>query len=473
MDATNLFINAIDHWRDNKGIGTALIPPPLNDKAMILGVLQKTYSKNPDNITLIVVNTFNERTELIEFITNQDDEENNNEFKKLIANKQIKIFTINFIKNNNYKVNLNVIILYHCEELCYNLYRILSQTKFKLVVFNRLNIPIEDLNKIYSVCPLLNDFKQNEIDTLRVSTPVEEMRIGIDIPEDSEDFKLLQYYDEYISTTINIFGSFDNIQYARVGDSRCNMSATTFCYNLALENGWSEDLDMSIEINVQIDNIYNPSAIRERALQTYEIIRKRNTFLSSYNAKLNKILEIVKENENKHILIISKFGEFAAKITQYINDMSEKEICGNYHDRVDSIPAFTVDGTPIYIKSGPQRGERKMFAAKAQKTYNEQRFNVGYINVLSTNNSPDKELNIPIDVIIITSPLCEEIETYIYRLSNVTYPSNVIKLYTLYIKDSIEEKRLINKTISETHVLSENEQKIENIGENFDFVIAD
>lgn len=473
MDATNLFINAIDHWRDAKGIGTALIPSPLNDKVMILGVLQRTYSKNPDNITLIVVNTFNERTELIEFITNQDDEENNNEFKKLIANKQIKIFTTNFIKNNDYNVNLNVIILYHCEELCDNLFRILNKTKFKLVVFNRLNIPIEDLNKIYSICPLLNDFKQNEIDALRVSTPVEEMRIGIDIPEDTEDFKLLQYYDEYISTSINIFGSFDNIQYARIGDSRCNMSATTFCYNLALENGWSENLDMSIEINVQIDNMYNPSAIRERALQTYEIIRKRNTFLSSYNAKLDKILEIVKENKDKHILIISKFGEFAAKTTQFLNDMSEQEICGNYHDRVDPIPASTVDGTPIYIKSGPQRGERRMFSAKAQKTYNEQRFNLGYINVLSTNNSPDKELSIPIDIVIITSPLCEEIEAYIYRLSDVYYPSGIIKLYTLYIKDSIEEKRLNAKTISETHILSENEQKIENIGENFDFVIAD
>lgn len=473
MDATNLFINAIDHWRDAKGIGTAFIPPPLIDKAMVLGVLQRMYSSRPDCISLIVVNNFNERSELIEYITNQEDEENNNEFKKLISDKKIKIFTTNFIKNNDYKVNLNVIILYHCEEMCENLYSILNKTKFKLVIFNRLVLSNEELSRVYSICPLLSDFKQSEIDALRTSTPVEEMRIGVEIHNDTEDYKLLQYYDEYISTSINIFGSFDNIQYARVGDTRCNMSATTFCYNLALENGWSENLDMSIEINVQIDNMYNPSAIRERALQTYDIIRKRNTFLSSYNAKLNKILEIVKENENKHILIISKFGEFAAKITQYINDMSEKEICGNYHDRVDPIPASTVDGKPIYIKSGPQRGERRTFAAKAQKTYNEQRFNLGYINVLSTNNSPDKELSIPIDIIIITSPLCEEIESYIYRLSNVEYPSNIIKLYTLYIKDSIEEKRLNAKTISETHILSENAQKIENIGENFDFVVAD
>ena len=173
------------------------------------------------------------------------------------------------------------------------------------------------------------------------------------------------------------------------------------------------------------------------------------------------------------ILIINKFGEFAAKVTKYINDMSETEICGNYHDRVDPIPAINIAGTPVYVKSGPQKGERKMLAAKAQKTLNEARFNAGYINVLSTNNAPDKDLCVPVDIIIITSPLCEDIESYIYRLSNVVYQNNSIKLYSLYIKDTIEEKRLKNKTISKTHILTENTQKSENSDENFDFVIAD
>ena len=473
MDASNLFINAISHWRDNKGIGTALIPPPLNDKAMVLGVLQRIYSKTNNTITLIVVNNFNERTELIEYLTNQEDKDNNEEFKKLITNKNIKIFTNNFIESDKFNIRPNVMIVYHCEEIGNNLFRLLSQTRFRLVVLSNLKLSAEDINKLYSVCPLLSDFKQNEIDELRTSTPVEEMRISVEVPTDSEDAKLIAYYDEYITTSINIFGSFDNIQYARVGDHRANLSATQFCYNLALENGWSENLDMSIELNLQIDTLYNPASIRERALQTYEMIRKRNTFLANYDAKLDEVLKIVRENEDKHILIISKFSEFAAKITQFINDMSEREICGNYHDRVDNIPASTVDGTPIYIKSGPQKGERRMFAAKAQKTLNEQRFNLGYINVLSTNNSPNKELCIPIDIIIITSPLCEEIESYIYRLSNIEYPSGIIKLYTLYIKDSIEEKRVLSKTISQTHILADNEQKIEKIDENFDFVVAD
>lgn len=472
MDTSTLFINAIDHWRDNKGIGTALIPAPLNDKAMILGVLQKIYSKTPNFITLIVVNNFVERTEIIEYLTTQDDEENNNEFKKLINNKLIKIFTINFIQNGNLALLHNLIIVYHCESICDKLFTILNKTKFRLVVLNNLKLSAEDIAKLYTVCPLLDDFKQNEIDAIRTSTPVEEMRISIEIPSDTEDYRLLQYYDEYISTSINIFGSFDNIEYARVGDKKCNISATQFCYNLALENGWSESLDMNIDLNVQIDNLYNPASIHDRAMQTYEIIRYRNRFLANYKSKLDKILEIVKEHSNEHILIINKFSEFAAKVTEFINDMSENEICGNYHDNVDLIPASDINGNPIYYKSGPLKGERKTFAAKAQKTYNEQRFNLGRINVLSTNNAPDKNLNIPVDVIIITSPQSEDIESYIYRLSNVYYPNKKIILYTLYIKDSVEEKRLQNKTISETHILS-NKEKNDEIGEKFDLVVVD
>ena len=473
MDSTTLFLNAIDHWRDDKGIGTALIPPPLNDKAMILGVLQRIYGKTPNTISLIVVNNFTERNELINYLTNQEDKENNEEFKKLIASKNIKIFTTNFVESDKFNMKVNLAIVYHCEEIGKKVFNLLSNSKFRLVVLNSLRLSSEDINKLYSVCPLLSDFKQNEIDEIRTSTPVEEVRIGINIPEDSEDYKLLQYYDEYIATSISIFGSLDNIQYARVGDSRANMSATQFCYNIALENGWSEKLDMNVQLNVQIDALYNPANIRDRAIQTYEIIRNRGKLLTSYNAKLDEILKIVEENCYKKILIINKYGEFAAKVTEFLNDMSEYEICGDYHDRIEPKPASDIYGNPIYIKSGPHKGERRIFASQAQKTRNEARFNANYIDVLSTNNSPDRELNVPIDVIIITSPSCEDIKSYIYRLSNVTYPNGVIKLYTLYIRNSIEEKRLENKIFSTNHNLIRNEKKSDKNGENFDFVIVD
>lgn len=467
--ALTLFDNAVEHWKSSKGIGTAFIPPPLNDRLMILITLQKIYNKNKTADILIITNTFTERSDIIEFLTNQEDESNNTEFKSLLNNKYIKIFTASYIETMKYNSISFLTILYHCEELTDNIFNIFSKSKFRLTVLNQLNLNKDDLIKLYSICPILNDFKQNEIDAVRTSTPVREIRLGVDIPEDSEDFRLLKYYDEYINTSINIFGSFENIQYGRVGDLRSGLSATQFCYNLALENGWNENLDKSIAYNVQLDEIYNPANIRDRASQTYEIIRNRKKLLSNYSAKLNEILTLVKENKGKRILIISKFGDFAAQITEYLNNMSESDICGNYHDKVDPIPASTYDGKPIFIKSGPHKGERRMMAAKLQQTYNEQRFNAGYINVLSTSNSPDKELNVPIDIVIITSPECEEIESYMYRLSNITFPNNEIILYSLYIRNTSEEKKLFNKTLSKHHTLEENVK----IANNCNFVVAD
>ena len=85
VQAGEMFENAILHWRDAKGKGTALIPKPLDDRVMILGVLQRIYSRSPTSKTIIVTNTFNERQTIIEFLTHREDEDNNNEFKKLIT----------------------------------------------------------------------------------------------------------------------------------------------------------------------------------------------------------------------------------------------------------------------------------------------------------------------------------------------------------------------------------------------------
>lgn len=469
MNAEELFINAIDHWRYAKGIGTALIPHPLNDKAMMIGVLQKVYASRDSVNTLIVTSNSIERNLIQEYLTNQENVDNNNIFKKLLDDKFIRILTSDYIKVLNVKEIPFLVILYHPDELHYNLFNVLDKAKFKLVILNAIPTNQDTLLTIYSICPLLNDFKQNEIDLVRTSTPVEETRIGVDIPEGSAQYKLLQYYTEYITTSISIFGSFDNIQYARVGDPRAGMSAMQFCNNLAIENGWDEHLDMSVDYNVQLDSFYNPNNIRDRASQTYDMIRNRNKLLANYTGKLEEILNIVNKHSGEHILIINKYGEFASEVTKYLNDMSENTICGNYHDKVDSIPATTLEGNPIFIKSGPHKGERKMIAAKAQKTLNEERFNNGIINVLSTNNAPDKDLTINVDVIIITSPDCGDIESYLYRLSNINFNKKYIELYTIYITNSIEEKKLFSKSLSETHTLKEN-VKNEN---NLNFIVVD
>lgn len=465
-----IFENAINHWRDEKGIGTAIIPHPLNDKLMVLGVLQRIYARSPTTNSVVITNSFSERQSIIEFITQQEEsEENNEEFRNLISSGKLKVFTDNYIKTckiYNYPL---LCIWYRPDSACQEVLDYVSRCKFRLIVMNKLITNYEDISKIYQIAPLLSDFQQAEIEAIRLSTPVEEIQLGVDITTNSEITKLLKYYDEYITTSISIFGSFDIIQQANVGNQQLNISSTQICYQIAQENGWNEHLDMSVEFNIEIDKLYNPNNLKERASKTYEIIRERSKLLSDFDGKLDVILDIVRENQDKKILIINKRGEFANKVTEFLNTFSETEICANYHDKVDSIPAITLDGKPIYYKSGPRKGERRMMASQAQKTFNVERFNLDLINVLSTNNAPDKDLAIDVDVIIITSPMCEEIKSYMYRLSKIYFRSKYIKLYSLYCKNTSEQKLIEKKSLMEHHNVK-NSCGYEN---NSDFIVDD
>ena len=58
MTVDEIFLKAIESWKNNKGIGTMLCTPPLNDKVPLLLILQRVYNKSPDCSTIIVVENF-------------------------------------------------------------------------------------------------------------------------------------------------------------------------------------------------------------------------------------------------------------------------------------------------------------------------------------------------------------------------------------------------------------------------------
>lgn len=470
--AGELFENAILNWRNKGGIGTAIIPSPLNDKIMVLGILQRIYARSPTCDTLIIVNDFKERREIIEFLTTQEDNENNDEFKKLIQDKHLKILTEDFVSKNNIHYP-NLVIVYKPLAFTDTIFGFVTRSRFKLVILTNFLNNVAETTKLYTICPVLDDFKQNEIELLRVSTPVEEYQIPILMDDDTKSVELLSKYDEYIATSVSIFGSFDIMQQCRTGNTQLNISAATICSNIAKENGWDEHLDMSTEFNVEIDRLYNPINLRERASQTYEIIRLRSQLLSDYEEKLKTILDIINENFDKKILVINKRAEFASKITEYINSFSTEEICGNYHDKAEPIQTYDANGNPRCYKSGINKGKPKLLGAQAQKSSNEKLFNQDLLRVLSTSNAPDKSLNVDLDIIIITSSQCEDIKSYLYRFDKVRYKNNKLILYTLYCKNSQEEKLLNNRLQADNHTIINKCKKYVINENNSDFVLVD
>lgn len=473
MTIDEIFLKAVDSWKNNRGVGTMLCPAPLNNKVPLLLILQRIYSRSPTCSTIIIVENFNDRLDIIDFLTKQDDEENNAEFKRLLDEKYIRIFTHDFIRSGRWNSPSFLGVLYNPEnfDLTYRLW--LDGCKFKLVITNKILESQEDRFYLNQVCPILNEFKQNEIDELRTSRPVEEYLIGVDIPTDLDIYKLLEYYNKEITTTLNIFENFDNIKYARIGNAQTNESAMQYCTRLAEENGWSPNLDMSLEYNQMLDATYNPNLLNDRASKCYEMMRLRSQILTDFDGKLDKVYDICKEHENEKILIINYRGEFAAKVTEYLNNMFGNVVCGDFHNKVENIILRKPNGESVLVKSGINKGKPKEIGWKAQMTLNQSKFNNGEINILSTNNSPDKSLNIDVDIVIITSPICEDIKSYLYRLTKVNYKGDTIKLYTIYCKSTLEHKRLLEREPSINHKIVNKDENIDISENNFDFVIAD
>ena len=61
MTVDEIFLKAVDSWKNNRGVGTMLCPAPLNDKVPLLLILQRIYSRSPTCSTIIIVERFNER----------------------------------------------------------------------------------------------------------------------------------------------------------------------------------------------------------------------------------------------------------------------------------------------------------------------------------------------------------------------------------------------------------------------------
>lgn len=479
-DLEKLLENSSLKWRDNKGIGTFIIPPPLDSRPFILDILIKRYNKDPTAKTMIVVDDWASRTNLINYLTQQDCKENNDEFDKLIKEKQLIVMTRNGVVSDKFCgfnsqgfIAYSLIILYNLVYYPWKLHLIYGRTKYRLTVLDKLLEVPQERTALYKVCPVINNLSQAEFDKLRTSTPVEEELIDVELVPDSEAAKLLDYYNEYIATSLNIFGNFDIMQEARIGNDKFNISANQICYQIAEENGWTPNLDMSSEINVQIDGMYNPNNLKQRATQTYEMIRSRSELLSNYEGKLDVIDKLVHKHRNEKILIISKRGSFARDVTSHLNMMFGEVICGDYHDHVDLIPEVDDRGRPVCYKSGAKAGKQRFLGAQAQKTRNAKKFATNGLNVLSTNNAPDKDLSADVSVVIITSPQCETIESYLYRLANVCYPNNKIILYTIYIKNSLEEKKLLNRQVAKTHTIVNNCENRVVVQNNYDCVIVD
>lgn len=450
----------INKWAsaEYKGRGSIHCVKPLDYSEIVCRIIAQMRNKNPTTKVFIAVKEWAIRVKIYDKLKEYN-----------IDTQSINCVTETYL-NARYTYSYDICFIVGIHKITSEVYSLFVHSKFRLMVLTEDVIESKKLAEIYEKCkPINNPIDANTINAYRLSLPVEEHQIAVDFAN-AEHLNDYNKYSEYITQVIQIFGDFNNIAYARKG-SPDGKSAEEFLNEVAKYNGWSTTMDMSNPFTKQIDECYNPIVLAEKAHTCYEIMRKRGQLVSDNSAKLEAIAQIVKDNPNDKIIIISKRGEFAAEITNYLNE-TFGEICGDYHDKIEPRIMTDDDGVPILYKSGSMKGQPRIAHAQAIGNRNLDFYNRGRLRVLSLKNASNTAISASFSIMIITSSLCDTIDEIRYRFNHLDIDSNKLVVYKLFMNETIEEKALGKEKPSPNHSIIEAKKKFAFGSENNEEIIC-
>lgn len=420
-----------DGFLANKGKGSILAYPPLNIGKVLLGILGKLILKRPNEKLLIILGDYKYKEEILKVI--KETLELN---EAIFIENHIQFLTQSYAYTKLYLYTVNILIDIEDDKF---ILKSFQESKFTLVVTTNPKLKLNKLTNIQSILPNIHlGIGDNDLQQSKINVPVTEYRHGVYLSEEEK----AQYdkYSSFIKDSMTVFGDFDMVELCRNGDRACNVSAMSICTNLARQNGWSSELDMSVEFNVQIDKIYNPNAIHERAQLIYNIARERKTFVCNLAKKIDEVVNIVKANPRKGIVIVSKSGEFANEIAEKLTQ--EGMPCGLYHNEIPASYMPDENGETITYKSGINKGKPKLFKASALSTYWMQCYIYGETHILSMKAASDTNLAIDIDIVIFTTTLIDDIFKFKARFRNCNFKGNNTEIHRIYCIDTIEENSM-------------------------------
>lgn len=415
----------------NKGKGSVLAYPPLNIGKVLLGTIGRLILKRPNEKLLIILGDYKYKDEIIKAI--RETLELN---EAVFIEDHIQFLSQSYAYTKLYLYTVNILIDVEDTSFIEKSYQ---ESKFTLVVITNPNIKLNKRTAIQGILPNIHiGINDNDLQQSKINVPVTEYRHPIYLNE--EDTNQYKKYSDFIKDSMTVFGDFDMVELCRNGDKMCNVSAMSICNNIARQNGWTPELDMSVEFNVQIDKVYNPNAIHERAQLIYNIARERKNLVCNAKSKIDEVINIVKANPYKGIVIVSKSGEFANEISDRLN--KENILCGLYHNEIPSSYMPDENGETITYKNGINKGKPKLFKAKSLSTYWMQCYIYGETHILSMKATSDTDLAIDIDIVIFTTTLVDDIFKFKARFRNCNFKGNNTEIHRIYCVDTIEENSM-------------------------------
>lgn len=458
----DIYKGYIDSWlRDFKGRGSVRLYSPLNPIDLTIELIKRVVNSRLVNPTIFVcVDGYNTRKAILDKCKTEE-----------INVDNVTVLSDSYV-NAKFVYHYNLSIVVNLKEWTMTCDTVASRTDWFLYIISPDVLDTKIVTDIYNHAPCVNDSVDSKaLNTIKGSSPVEERRMRL-IMSDVDRGKYNKETD-FINRAINTFGDFETIVKCISGDKVNNISAGDCRLQIAFQNGWSPNLDCSIPFNRQIDDMFNPEAILDYASSVNTVIKERHVLCDSNDIKLNAILRIIRDNPAKRFIIVSKRGEFAAKITSFLNDAFGREICGDYHDCIE--PKWLVDskGNPVLYKSGANKGKPRMIKSAAISSSNLVKYNSDkelakngmikqpisspsdellqgdVMSCLSIKSASDSELRTSCDGLILVSQNVGKPKDLLYRFNNIVFDGTPYIIYRLYLADTYEETNILKEKITD------------------------
>lgn len=454
MDYNEIYEEASKAWLANGAKGTIALCDKVPVINLLKQVLEKMLNKNPSATILIVLPSLEERLQvsiLLKAIKKYE----------LLASKQIIALTHDYVRRMVGVKQTDLLVLLHPDKMNLSDTMKVCKDKYKFILGLTEDQNADLGMTLFTFAPYV--YKCNELDLIAKGLVNKICEYHIESVLTKEEQLDFDRYDQSVKDCVSICGTLDNIKAVRSGDLHTNRSPMQVAYDIALENGWSPNMDMSVQFNVDIDKFYNPHAIMETGEKFFNHTRERNKLVATGLNKIVWVQHILLANPDKKFLIVSDNWSFAENIVNNVSSGSDlKGKVYPFYNQQKSVYGVDEHGNKIVYKSGAKKGQPKVLGVKAQHDYAMELLSNGKIQALSATSTLPAYTNIEIDCIVYTSPFCEDVSVLRNRTTNFKFVSEPIVIYKLYNKGT-KEHVTINEVLPSIGKMIVKHEEIDNL----------
>jgi len=467
-------LEAIDLWVKAKGVGRFVQPTGFGKTYEMMLIINKFHKKYPTRpILWIGDNTAaksNFQRALAELKSTFDD----------IVRTNLHVHTKNelLMGVTDYLSYYSLVIVDEVHKFTKDGYFLLNKSIFdyKFIAGFTGTDPVgKDKKLLDSIMPIVAYMSKEEAIDAEWISDFREYNLGLVLSP--EDRKLYDEYSDYIKYSLNVADNNYDLLTA-MGSGKFSKvrqkfkPAMEFCIEHAASKGWTKDLDISHRYYKQIDDVFSPSNLYQRATKFRYYVAMRNKMLDEHPLKLNTTLKLVNLTKPKYTIIFNNSTGFIDVIHSIINSNTPvdtnatfKQLQSRYkqktyiydeeavkvHSSLPTLPVLTKDG---FMKW--KNGKIRMFGTGGQNKLALERVNNGEVKIICAVKSLDSAWNIEeLEVEIITGGSTDPIqqEQRIGRSLRITELKKLALIINVYFKDTRDEQKLLARQRNSTNTI--------------------